>query len=117
MAKEKSLEGRLFYISKCAENFWTVETLKSNLRGELYHRLGTMPNNFLQTLPEHEQAYRAIRSFKDEYLLDFINIEPDIDPDTSDERVFERDIVANIKQFILAFGGSKFCLWVANTAL
>ena len=27
------------------------------------------------TLPEPEQARRAIRTFKDEYLLDFINIE------------------------------------------
>ena len=104
MAKEKSLEGRLFYIAHCAENFWTVEILKSNLYGELYLHIGTMSSNFLQTLPEHEQARRAIRTFKDEYLLDFVNIEPDIDPDDRDERVFERNIVANIKQFILSFG-------------
>ena len=108
MAKEKSLPARLFYIAKCAENFWTVETLKSNLRGELYQRVGTMPNNFLQTISETEQAQRAIYAFKDEYFLDYINIEPDIDPDDRDERVFERNIVANIKQFILSFG-SDFC--------
>ena len=108
IAKEKSLNGRFFYIAKCAENFWTVETLKSNLRGELYSRLGIMPNNFLHTLPEREQARRAIRAFKDEYFLDFVNIEPDIDPDDRDERVFERSIIANIKQFMMSFG-SKFC--------
>jgi len=108
MAKEKSLNGRIFYIAKCAENFWTVEALKSNLRGELYQRLGAMPNNFLQTIPEQEQAHRAIYAFKDEYFLDYINIEPDIDPDDRDERVFERNIIANIKQFILSFG-SDFC--------
>ena len=105
MAKEKSLESRLFYIAQCAVKFWTVEALKSNLRGELYYKSGTMPNNFLLTLPEAEQAKRAIRVFKDEYLLDYINIEDEIDPD---ERVLERGIIANIKQFILSFG-NNFC--------
>ena len=81
MAQEKTLDGRLFYIARCAEAFWTVETLKSNLRGELYSRLGTMPNNFIQTLPDSEQARRAIRVFKDEYLLEFINLENEM-PET-----------------------------------
>ena len=105
LAKEKSLDGRLFYISRCAAAFWTVDTLKSYLRGDLYATTGLMPNNFLQTLPESAQANRAIRAFREEYFLDFINIEDEIDPD---ERVFERNIVANIKQFILSFG-NKFC--------
>ena len=105
LAQEKSLEGRFFYIAQCAERFWDVETLKSNLRGELFYRSGMLPNNFMCTLPEPEQARRAIRTFKDEYLLDFINIEDEIDPD---ERLIEREIIANIKQFILSFG-NKFC--------
>ncbi|MDR1515184.1 MAG: PDDEXK nuclease domain-containing protein, partial [Synergistaceae bacterium] len=105
IAQEKSLDARFFYIAQCAAGFWTVEALKSNLRGGLYAKKGTMPNNFLQTLPESEQARRAVRLFKDEYFLDYINIEDENDPD---ERVFERSIVANIKQFILTFG-NKFC--------
>jgi len=64
-----------------------------------------MPSNFAKTLPESEQARLAIRAFKDEYFLDYINIEDEVDPE---ERVFEREIVANIKQFILSFG-NKFC--------
>jgi predicted nuclease of restriction endonuclease-like (RecB) superfamily len=106
LAKEKSIDGRLFYLTQCAAVFWTVEALKSNLRGDLYSRTGAMPSNFLRTLPEPEQARRAIRSFKDEYLLDFINIEDENDPD---ERLIKHGIIANIKQFILSFGGSKFC--------
>ncbi|GHT29271.1 hypothetical protein FACS18942_10350 [Planctomycetales bacterium] len=82
-----------------------MEALKSNLRGDLYSKSGAMPNNFLQTLPEPEQARRAIRAFKDEYLLDYINIEDENDPD---ERLIEHGIIANIKQFILSFG-NKFC--------
>ena len=108
LAKEKSLEGRLFYMARCAEAFWTVETLKSHLRGNLYSRLGTMPNNFMQTLPESEQARRAIRVFKDEYLLDFINLDDEFDIDEREERVFERNIIADIRKFMLSFG-NKFC--------
>ncbi|GHS85489.1 hypothetical protein AGMMS49957_01610 [Synergistales bacterium] len=105
LAKEKSLNGRLFYIARCAAEFWSVEALKSNLRGDLYNKSGALPNNFLQTLSEPEQARRAIRAFKDEYLLDFINIEDENDPD---ERLIEHKIMANIKQFILSCG-NKFC--------
>ena len=101
LAKEKSFEGRSFYILRCVAEFWTVDTLKTHLRGDLYAKSGTMPSNFLRTLPEQEQARRAIRAFKDEYFLDYINIEDEIDPD---ERLLEREIIANIKQFILSFG-------------
>lgn len=105
LAKEKTLNGRLFYIAQCAAEFWSVEALKSNLRGDLYTKSGALPNNFLRTLPTADQAHRAIRAFKDVYLLDFINIEDENDPD---ERLIERSIISNIKQFILSFG-NKFC--------
>ncbi|MCL2080407.1 MAG: PDDEXK nuclease domain-containing protein, partial [Oscillospiraceae bacterium] len=108
LAKEKSLNGRLFYITRCAAEFWTVDTLKSYLRGDLYTKTGSMPSNFLQTLPEPEQARRAIRAFKEEYFLDYINIEDVDDPDDHDERVFERRIISDIKKLILSFG-NKFC--------
>ena len=105
LAGEKSLEGRMFYISQCAEGFWSVEALKSKLRGKTFSKTGKMPNNFVKTLPVPEQARRAMRSFKDEYLLDFINVEDDDDPD---ERMLEHEITANIRKFILSFG-NKFC--------
>ena len=46
------------------------------------------------------------RLFKDEYLLDFINVEEmKVDkPADVDERVVEHAIVRNVKQFILPFG-------------
>jgi hypothetical protein len=46
-----------------------------------------------------------MRSFKDEYLLDFVNIE---DENDHDEHLYERSIVADIKKFIMRFG-DKFC--------
>jgi len=101
LAKEKSLNGRKFYISHCSDSFWTVDTLKSHLRGDLYAKTGTIPSNFIQTMPVSEQAHRAIRAFKDEYFLDYINIEDEVDPD---ERVIERSVITNIKKFVLSFG-------------
>jgi len=105
ISNEKSIGGRLFYITKCATEFWTLEVLKAYLRSNLYTKQGTMPNNFLQTLPDGEQARKASQSFREDYLLDHVNIE---DIDDPDERVFEKIIITNIKKFILTFG-NKFC--------
>ena len=71
-----------------------------------YHHQGHLPNNFLNTLSKADQALRAIGTFKDEYLLDFINVEElNIrDREDIDERVVENAIVHNIKNFILTFG-------------
>ena len=49
---------------------------------------------------------KAIRMFKDEYLLDYINVE-DIDAEDDedvDEAVVEDRIVRNIKKFIMTLG-------------
>ena len=42
-----------------------------------------------------------MQSFKNEYLVDFVNIE---DEDAFDKRVLENEIVRNIKNFIMAMG-------------
>lgn len=34
-----------------------------------------MPNNFLQRISDSRQALQSINTFKDEYILDFINVE------------------------------------------
>ena len=64
-----------------------------------------MPNNFLSTIPDYKQAYRAIQMFKDEYMLDFINVEElGMRDEDIDEKVMEQGIVHNIKNFIMTFG-------------
>ena len=75
IAKTKTLEARLFYIHECAIRYWSKYTLRDYLKADLYHHQGALPNNFAQTLPDTKQAIKAICSFKDEYLLDFINVE------------------------------------------
>ncbi len=52
-------------------------------------------------------ARKAVGMFKDEYLLDYINIEEiEIDKfEDIDERIVESSIISNIKKFIMTFGG------------
>ena len=106
LGKAKSIEERLFYIRRCAAEHLTVEELKSSLASDDYHHQGSLPNNFMQTLPVAEQAFRAINTFKDEYLLDYINVEElNIrDKQDVDERLVENAIIHNVKNFILTFG-------------
>lgn len=102
----KDINERLFYIRYCHNYKPTTETLPSIIKKQdLYHHQGAMPNNFLATIPDYKQAYRAIKMFKDEYLLDFVNVEElGMHEEDVDERVIEQSIVHNIKNFIMTFG-------------
>ena len=105
MAKAKTLEARLFYIHESATRFWNKYTLRDYLKADLYNHRGTLPNNFTTTIPSAQQALKAVNAFKDEYLLDFINVEElDTQDEDLNERVLEKSIVDNIKRFILTFG-------------
>lgn len=106
ISQVKSLEERYFYIKLCANEFLKVDTLKRLMKGDLYHNQGSLPNNFIEKLPDAEHARRAIMAFKDEYLLDFINVEElgARDIEDVDERIIENKIVQNIKNFIMTFG-------------
>ena len=102
----KDTDERLFYIRFCHNYKPTTEDLPSIIKKQdLYHHQDKMPNNFLATIPDYKQAYRAIRMFKDEYLLDFINVEElGMHEEDVDERVIESNIVHNVKNFIMTFG-------------
>ena len=92
--KTKTLEERFFYIGKCATEFWNYRVLQNNLKSNLFAKQGKLPNNFAITISDTELRRKALLSFKDEYLLDYINIEsPDDEPD---ERVLESEIVLSI---------------------
>ena len=105
LALAKDWGERLFYIQYAADNKVNVEELGSVITKDLYHHQGQIPSNFLATIPDYKQAYRAIQMFKDEYLLDFINVEElGMHEEEIDERVIEQSIVHNIKNFIMTFG-------------
>jgi len=98
----ESIEERVFYIQKTATEFWNNTTLKHHLKSDLYQRQGKLAHNFQSTLSENAFRQKALMAFKDEMLLDFINIE-DADEEPN-ERVLENAIVQNIKKFIMALG-------------
>ncbi len=106
LSKVKSIEERAFYIHHTVAGKLSLEALKESIARDDYHHQGSLPNNFLQTLPAAEQAFRAINTFKDEYLLDYINVEElgIRDKQDVDERVMENAIIHNVKNFILTFG-------------
>lgn len=106
LGKIKDLEERIFYIRRCADEHFTVDALKSSLAADEYHHQGNLPNNFVRTLPAGQQALKAIGTFKDEYLLDYINVEELDAREKSDidEKVVENAIIHNVKNFILTFG-------------
>ena len=102
----KDIDERLFYIRYCHNYKPTTDDLPGIIKKQdLYHHQDRMPNNFLATIPDYKQAYRAIRMFKDEYLLDFINVEElGMHDEDIDESVIESNIVHNVKNFIMTFG-------------
>ena len=102
----KETDERLFYIRYCHNYKPTTDDLPGIIKKQdLYHHQDKMPNNFLATIPDYKQAYRAIRMFKDEYLLDFINVEElGMHDEDINESVIESNIVHNVKNFIMTFG-------------
>lgn len=108
LTKCKDYDVRLYYIKECATHFWSTRTLQSHIKADDYHHIGKMPNNFAFTMPNDKQVSTAVMAFKDEMLLDFINIEEEQDIECIDERVLEQSILSNIKKFIQRLG-TDFC--------
>jgi len=101
LSKTNTIEERNFYIRKTAAEFWSIITLRHHLKSNLFKQQGILPNNFSKAITQDDLRAKALVSFKDEYLLDFINIE---DPEEENERLIENEIVRNIKKFLLSLG-------------
>lgn len=105
---------RIFYLKLTVTEHLTAKGVINAIKNDEYHHRGALPNNFLNTFPDSKSARRALRAFKDEYLLDFINLEnlDAGDIEDVDERILENEIVENIRNFILRFG--KDFLFIGN---
>ena len=75
LEKVKDRDERIYYIRLTAFSHLSKEGVIKAMNDDEYHHRGALPNNFLTTFPDAKSARRAIRAFKDEYLLDFINTE------------------------------------------
>ena len=103
--KTKNIDEVLFCIHEAVTHQWDKYTLRDVLKVGIPKPDNTAPNNFLQTIPSTRQAMKTIRMFKDEYLLDYINVEDiDAQEEDVDERLVEQRIIQNIKRFIMTLG-------------
>ena len=104
----KEYDERKYYIQIAHQNRLKAEDLEEAIKNRVYDHRNALPNNFFKTIPDRQLALRTIQTFKDSYLLDYINVEDidESDPINVDERVIESKIVMNIKNFIMTFGKS-----------
>lgn len=109
--KCRGFDERWYYIRSCAQGHWTVTELLAHLRAQDYRHIGALPNNFAKTISPMAQATRAVRSFRDEYLLELVNLDnvDAIHDQDVDERVLSKSLVTNIEKTIQALGGDDFC--------
>jgi predicted nuclease of restriction endonuclease-like (RecB) superfamily len=98
LQKCSSIDERNFYIQQAGCNQWSVEILRYHIASNLYRKKGNITSNFSTTLPTSLKKY-ALESFRDEYLLNFINVK-----DTDSEEVLENELVTNLKDFLMSLG-------------
>lgn len=100
------LLARYYYIHRAAEENLQSRVLEKLLADDAYGHRESIPSNFTRTLPNASLARKAVMMFKDEYLLDFINVEQIGERESIDvdEREVEQQIVQNVKNFIMTFG-------------
>ena len=103
--KTKNINEVLFCIHETVVHQWDKYTLRDVLKAGIPQPEHVAPKNFVQTMTSAKQAMKAIRMLKDEYLLDYINVEDiDAQDEDVDERLVEQRIVHNIKRFIMTLG-------------
>lgn len=104
--KAKEKKQRYYYIRRTAQENLSREGLKQLIASKAFENQDKIPNNFSKTISDSSLARKAVMMFKDEYLLNFINVEQigERDAIDVDERVVEQQIVQNIKEFIMTFG-------------
>lgn len=102
----KSLDERKYYIQLAYDQRLKVDDLEEMMRAGVFDHRGELPNNFFKTIPDKRLALQTLKVLKDAYLLDYINVEDidEMDPENVDESVIEKQIVMNIKNFIMNFG-------------
>lgn len=102
----KELAARYYYIHRTAEEHLGARKLVQLIDNNAYGHSDKIPNNFIETIDNPSEARKAVMMFKDEYLLNFINVEQihERQKIDVDERVIEQEIVNNIKEFIMTFG-------------
>jgi predicted nuclease of restriction endonuclease-like (RecB) superfamily len=98
LQKCAGLDERLFYMQQTVRNQWSVEVLRYHIASNLYRKKDVLSSNFNHTLPVTLKKH-AFEAFKDEYLLNFINVN-----DGDGEEVLENELIANLRDFLMSLG-------------
>lgn len=102
----KDIDSRYYYIRRTVEEHLAEKILIRLIKSNAHENQNIIPNNFQATISDSDLKRKAVMMFKDEYFLDFINVEEigvrdNIDVD---ERIVEKAIVNNVKNFIMTIG-------------
>ncbi len=114
LSKIKNLNEAFFYIKETISNNWSRSILEIHIERDLYQRQGQAVTNFKITLPEY-QSDLANEILKDPYNFNFLTLEKNVR-----ELELEKQLVANITQFLLELGkgfaymGRQFLLKVGT---
>lgn len=102
----KDLKERYYFIHRAVEENIPSDDLPNFIKNNPYDNQKQMPSNFTKTISNAAMMRKAVMMFKDEYLLDFINVEEIGVRDSIDvdERVVEKEIVNKVKNFIMTIG-------------
>ena len=78
----------------------SVVELERILTAKEHLHVGSLVNNFSKVLSPMALATKAVRSFKDEYLLELVNLDnvDAVHDQDVDERVLSKSLVANIEK-------------------
>jgi predicted nuclease of restriction endonuclease-like (RecB) superfamily len=98
IAKAKSIDEALFYISKTIENNLSRAQLVEQMQKELYARSGKAITNFDAKLPK-PQSELANEITKDPYNFDFLTLR-----ESHDEKELEEALMKNLTKFLLELG-------------
>ena len=106
LEKTQTQEERYYYMHRCVMENLSVEGLVKIIKQDDFLHKSILPNNFVNTISDSATARKAVMMFKDEYFLDFINTEEIGERDFADidEKVVEKEIIHNVKNFIMTFG-------------
>jgi predicted nuclease of restriction endonuclease-like (RecB) superfamily len=113
--KIKNREEALFYINKVIENSWSRVILDHQIDFNLFGRQGQSLNNFDQTVTADTQVQQIKQSFKESYVLDFLEL-----GQVYKEKQLENSLVENVTKFMLELGkgfayvGRQFKLQVSE---
>ena len=106
LEKTQTQEERYYYMHRCVMENLSVDGLVKIIKQDDFLHKSILPNNFVNTISDPATARKAVLMFKDEYFLDFINTEEIGERDFADidEKVVEKEIIHNVKNFIMTFG-------------